>query len=192
MYACAPDSQHHLKTLCIVIWKHGYFCMALCLCPTPLISVPIPCLECIHAPVHEFMFTWLPMSAPSLSIVWWKHGCLCVALCPCLLHPLCIVWWKPGCPCTAECLCPSHLISVPTPCLGCVHASVHVFISTWLPMLVQCPMNSYMETWVLVCGSVCVSQSPCLWSHTMIKMCTCISTCIHVHLPYNVCFTPFE
>ena len=27
----------------------------------------------------------------------------------------------------AVCLCPSHLISVATPSLECVHASVHVF-----------------------------------------------------------------
>ena len=30
-------------------------------------------------------------------------------------------------PCMAVCLCPSYLISVATPCLECVHASVHVF-----------------------------------------------------------------
>ena len=28
----------------------------------------------------------------------------------------------------------------------------------------------------------CVSQLPLLWSHTLIRLCTCISTCIHIHL----------
>ena len=52
---------------------------------------PTPCLECVHALVHEFMSKWLLI---------------------CLVNSLCIVWWKPGCPCMAVCLCPSHLISL--------------------------------------------------------------------------------
>ena len=60
----------------------------------------------------------------------------------------------------AVCLCPSHLISVPTPCLECVHASVPVYMSTQLPMLAQHPMDSLMETWVPLYGSVFVFQSP--------------------------------
>ena len=38
-----------------------------------------------------------------------------------------------------------------------------------------------MKTWVPLCDSVCLSQSPHLWSHTLIKMYTCISTCIHAN-----------
>ena len=112
--------------------------------------------------------------------------------CPCLFHPLCKIRWKPGCLCIAVCLCPSHLISVPTPCLECVHASVHVFVSIGLPMLAKPSMDSYMETWVPLYGNVCVFQSPWFWSLTLIKMCTCITVCIHVHMATHVCFTLFE
>ena len=89
--------------------------MAVCLCPSHLISVATPCLECVHASVHEFMST----------------------LHPCLVHPLWIVTWKVGCPCVSLHVCPSHLILL-LPCLECVHASVHEFMSTW--QLMSCPL----------------------------------------------------
>ena len=79
----------------------------------------------------------------------------------------------------------------PKPWLKCLYVSVHVFMSTQLPMLAQPPMNSYLETWVIMCVTVCVSQSPCFWCHTYIKVCTCISTWIHVHLAPHVYSTPF-
>ena len=63
----------------------------------------------------------------------------------------------------------------------CVNASVHVFMSTWLPMSAPLTMHSLMETWVPVCGIVCLSQSPYFWTHTLVRMCTCISICIYVH-----------
>ena len=132
----------------------------------------LPWLECEYAHVHVFTLKWIPMS-PHIP-----------------MHSLMETWLH----CMAQCMFPSHLISVPIPCLECVHASVHVFMSTQLSMLAQPPMHCYMETWISLCGSVCVcvSQSPYHWSHTLIKMCTCISTCIHVHLTYHVCFTFFE
>ena len=163
-------TTHVCSPLCIVLWKPGCPCMAVCLWPSHLIFVPTPCLECVHASGHEFMSTWLPMSAPTLWIVSWKCGC----------------------PCTAVCLCPSHLISVPTPCLEYVHASVHVFMSVWLPMLAQPPMDSYMETWVPLCDRECVSQSPYFWSDTLVRMCTCIGTWIYVHLTTHVFSTPMH
>ena len=46
-------------------------------------------------------------------------------------------------------------------------------------MLAPCPMDSYMETWVSLCGTVCVFQSPCLWYHTMIK---CVHASVHVFM----------
>ena len=104
---------------------------------------------------------------------------LCPPGCLCLVHPLCIVWWKPGCPCMAVCLCHSHLISVPPPCLDCVCASVHIFMSTFLPKWAQPPMDSYKESWVPVLITFCV-QLPCLWSHTLFRMCTWINTWIYV------------
>ena len=104
---------------------------------------------------------------------------------------MCIVWWKLGCLCMVVCLCPSHLISVIIPCLECVHASEHVFMFTWLPMLAKPPMDSYMESgYPYVTLYVCPSR--CFWSHTLIKMSTCISTYIQVHLTPEVCSTPLH
>ena len=51
---------------CIVTWKHGCPCVALCLCSNHLISVSTPCLECVHTAVHLFMPTWLPISPQTL------------------------------------------------------------------------------------------------------------------------------
>ena len=40
------------------------------------------------------------------------------------------------------------------------------------------PMDSLMENWVPLYGSVFVFQSPHFCCHTLFRMCTCISTCI--------------
>ena len=157
MNLCPPGCLCLVQPLCIVWWKPGCPCMAVCLCPSHLISVATHCLDCVHASGHEFMSTWLLMSGPppkhSLMETWVplygsvfvsqsSHFCchtlfrmctyistsnLCPPGCLYLVQPLCIVWWKPGCPCLAVCLCPSHLISVATPCLECVHG-----IITWI------------------------------------------------------------
>ena len=50
------------------------------------------------------------------------------------------------------CVCTNHSTSGTTPCLECGH----VFMSSQLPMLAQPSMDSYMETWVPLCASVCV------------------------------------
>ena len=236
MNLCPPGCLCLVHPLCIVWWKPGCPCMAVCLCPSHLISVATPCLECVHASVHEFMSTLHPMSGPppmdSYMESWvplcvtacvsqspyfcsytlfriymhqYMNLCTCTpsvhvnvhifvppgSLCLCLVHPLCIVWWKPGCPCMAVCLCPSHLISVATPCLECVHASVHEFMSTLHPMSGPPPMDSYMESWVPLCVTACVSQSPYFCSYTLFRMCTCISTWIYVHLAAYVWSTPY-
>ena len=60
----------------------------------------------------------------------------------------------------AVCLCPSYLISVATPCLECVHASVHEFMSTLHSMSDPPYMDSYIESRVPLCVTACVSQSP--------------------------------
>ena len=117
---------------------------------------------------------------------------LCLPYTPCLVHPLWIVTWKVGCPCVSLHVCPSHLIFVPTPCLECVHASVHEFMSTWLLMSGPPPMHSLMETWVPLYGSVFVSQSSHFCCHTLFRMCTCISTWIYVYLTPHVWSTPYD
>ena len=110
-----------------------------------------------------------------------------------LVHPLCILWCQVGCPCMAVCLCPSHIISVPTPCLECVPA-----ISTWIYVHLTDNVTwctplciVVMETWVPLYGSVFVSQSSYFCCHTLFRMCTCISTCIYVHLTPHISSTTY-
>ena len=158
------------STLCIVWWKLGCPCMAVCVCPSHLISIATPCLECVHVSVHEFMSTLHPMSGP---------------------HPLWIVTWKVGCPCVSLCLCPNQSGCGPTPCLECVHASVNEFISNLHPMSGPTPMDIYMESWVALCVTACVSQSPYFCSYTLFRMCTCIITWIYVQLAAYVWSTPY-
>ena len=55
-----------------------------------------------------------------------------------------------------HCVCCSYPTSGATPWLECVYASGHVFMSTQHAMLAQPPMDSYMETWVLMCVTVSV------------------------------------
>ena len=179
--------------------------MAVCLCPCHLISVATHCLECVHASVHEFMSTLHSMSGPPPWTVAWKVECPCVSLCLCPINPHCgstpcldclhasvhefMSTWLPisgpppmhslmetWVPLYGSVFVPSHLISVATPCLECVHASVHEFMSNLHPMSGPPPMDSYMESWVPLCVIACVSQSPYFCSYTLFRMCTCIST----------------
>ena len=117
---------------------------------------------------------------------------LCLHYTPCLVHPLWIVTWKGGCPCVSPHVCPIHPGCGPTPCLECVQASVHEFMSTWLLMSGPLPMHSLMETWVPLYGSVFVSQSSHFCWHTLFRMCTWISTWIYVYLTPYVWSTPMD
>ena len=117
---------------------------------------------------------------------------LCLPKTPSLVHPLCIVTWNVGCTCVSFHLCPIHPGCGPTPCLECVHASVHEFMSTWLLMSGPLPMHSLMETLTSLYGSVFVSQSPHFCCHTLFRMCTCISTWIYVYLTPHVWSTPMD
>ena len=58
-----------------------------------------------------------------------------------------------------------------------VHASVHVFMSTQLPMLAQPCMDSYMETWVPLCDSECVCPSHPASGQT--PWLECVHTLVH-------------
>ena len=76
-----------------------------------------------------------------------------------------------------HCVWCSKLVCGPTPWLKCVHASLHVFMSTWVQNSGTPPLHSYMETWVPRCGTVCMFQSVHFWSHTLFRMCTCRRRC---------------
>ena len=146
-----------------------------------------PVCHCMCVPVSLFLYLHLISDMCTCTSTWiYVH---LAALC--LVHPLYIVWWKPGCPCMAVSLYPSHLISVATPCLECVHASVHEFMSTLHPMSGPPPMNSYIECWVPLCVTLCMAHSPWLWSHTLFRLFTGINTWIYVHLAAYVCSTHY-
>ena len=144
--------------------------MPVCLCPSHLISVPNTLFR-----MCTFISTWI-----------YVHLTVHV-----YSFPLCLVSWKLGCPYLSLCLCPIHPACVPTPCLEHVHASLHEFMSTLLPMTIPSPMHSLMETCVPLCVTVCVSQSPCLWSPILFRMCTCISTWICIQLAAHIWSTPY-
>ena len=87
------------------------------------------------------------------------------------------------------CACSSQTSSGLTPWLEleCVHASVHICMCTWFPMSPTLRLYSYLQT--LVAPSV--SQSCHFWANTFGTMCTCISTCMHVHVTSNLFCTTF-
>ena len=112
--------------------------------------------------------------------------------CACLFDPIWTVSWKHGCPCVTLCVCNKQPISGNTALLECVHAWVHVFMFIWLPISVWCPVDSYIERWVLLCSTVCMFHLLYLWSHNLVTMCTCTNTWIYVHFTFHVRSTPFE
>ena len=163
MYFCVPDSPYLLHPISILTWKDGFLCVALCVSSSHSTSGPTPFLKCAHASVHYFM------SLPE---------------CTCLFHPIWRVSWKHGCPwCGIVCVCYNQPISGHTALLECVHAWVHVCMFIWLLVSVWCPVDNYMERGVPLCTTVCqYSSKPTCGSFTFVRMCTCMSTCIYVHL----------
>ena len=203
-----PDCPCLFHPIWTVSWKHGCPCVTLCVCHNQPISGHTPLSECIHASIHVFMFIWLPISVwclvdsyieryvPLCGSIFVSHSphyvaSTCMECVHAPVHVLMWTWVLNSAPSPIHsyfgssvwhCLYCSYLFSVPTPCLECVHASVHVFMSTWLPMLAPHHLNSYMKTWVALCGIVCLLHSAYFWSHTFVRMCTCINTCIYIHL----------
>ena len=169
MNLCPPGCLCLVQPLYILWWKPRCPCMAVCLCHSHLISFATPCLECVHESVHEFMSTLHPMSDPPPMNNYMES-------------------WGP---CESLHVCPSRLILVPTPCLQWVHASVHEFMSTLHPKSGPPPMDSYMESWVPLCVTLSLSHPPWLWSHTLFRMWTCISTWIYFHLAAYVWSSPY-
>ena len=138
-------------------------CVAPCLCSSCTSSGPIPWLECLHVSVHVCMCTWLPTSAACPLHTWME---------------ICVVAWCHVCSsCTSSGL---------THCLECVYASVHIWIS-----LISHVCSTPYHSCVQMCGPVCMSQSPLLWSQTLVRMYACISMSMHAHLTPHVCSTPF-
>ena len=119
MCLCQPEFHILLHPL----WKPEWSCVLVFMCPCHPACGPTPWLKCIHGSVHVYMSTWLPISAaPSM-------------------HSLMETWN----PCVALCICHNHPTSSHTPWLECVHASVHVFMPTWLYVRLT-PPTSYWRS----------------------------------------------
>ena len=82
-------------------------CVTMCVCPIHPACVPTHCLECVHVSVHEFI-------SPTAHA--WSNS----------RHSFMETWVPLF---LTVCVCPSHPGGGPTPCLECVHASVHEFMS---------------------------------------------------------------
>ena len=100
--------------------------------------------------------------------------------------------WKHGFLYVELCVCCSQSTSDPTPWLEWVHASVYYLCQPDSQYHLKTPMQSYMEIWVSLYGSVFVSQSSHFCSQSLFRMCTCISTCIYVHLTQNITSNPMH
>ena len=166
---------------------------------------PPGCLCLCPLPMHSLMESWVPLYG-SVFVSQSSHFCchILFIMCSCistwiyvyltlngLVHLLWIVTLRVWSPCVSLHVCPIHPGCGPTPCLECVHASVHEFMSTWLLMSGPLPMHSLIKTWVPLYGSVFVSQSSHFCCHTLFRMCTCISTWIYVYLTPHVWSTPY-
>ena len=106
MCLCPPYPPYLLHPLCIITWN---MCAPVwhCVCITVTLIL-VPHLG-RNVYMHQYMYLCLPDS-------------------PCLLHSISILTWKHGFLCVALCVYSRHSTSVPTPWLECVHASAHVFI----------------------------------------------------------------
>ena len=119
MYLCPHDSQYHLKPLCIGTWKHGCPCMALFVSQSP----------------HMCYHTLFRMCTCISTCSYVKLNSEC---CSTPLHSYMARWV----PMSGIVIMFQFHTSGPTPCLECVDASIHVYMSTQLAMLAQLPMDS--------------------------------------------------
>ena len=161
----------------------------------------------VHASVHVCMSTQ-PMLFPICSIVVWKCMCpsmvpwACTSHCPSgptpwsesvhaslmyacppqpwgLPYAIAVVVPRHVCPCVAKCVCTSHWSSNSSPWQKiCKHHYIQMSTSPQRSSLLHlcscvkhvCPCVAY------------VSVLTNIWLHTLVRKCTCISTCMDVHL----------
>ena len=100
------------------------------------------------------------------------------------MHSLMETWV----PCMSQCMFSSHLISVPILLFrmcSCISTCIYVHPTTHVSSTPYALLHGNLDSSVWQC--VC-PRYPTTGPTTLIKMCTCISTCIHVQLTYNVCF----
>ena len=106
-----------------------------------------------------------------------QYMCLCPSDSSYYLKLLCIVTQKHGSLSVAVYLWPNQLISISSPCLLCVHALLHVFMSSWLSMSASPPIHSYIGSTVWHC----VHCSHLISVSTLSL--ECVHALIHVFMP---------
>ena len=134
------------------IWQ----CVCVCMSTWVLNSAP---------PIHSYMETWVPLSGTVCmlqSCHFWSYTlvsmCICISTC---IYGLCV--------------CSNQPISSPTSSLACVHASVHVLISTYSP----CQLNPLcIVTWKH--GYLCMGCSHAISGPT--PWLECVYASIHVFM----------
>ena len=145
--------------------------------------IGVPLWNCVCVPVPHF---WsLSLFRICVRISTCTHGHLTPKVCSTPLNS----YMEHGWACVALCVF-QHPTLGPILCLECVHTSVYVYISSWLSMSAPTHLSILKETWVLLFGTMCAKVTPHL-VHTLVRMFTCISICVYVHLTPNVCFSPF-
>ena len=162
LHVCSTPMHSYMET-----WVP--MCDTVCVCCIHPTSGATPWLECVFASVHVFMSTWLQMSPETTMhsyVETWVplYGTVFVSQSPHFCsHAL-----------FRKCTCIST-------CIYVIQSSK--FCST--------PLHRYVETWIPMCGMVCMFQSVHFWSHTLFRMCTCIRTCNYVHLTPHISSTPY-
>ena len=61
----------------------------------------------------------------------------------------------------------------------CISKCMNIHLT---PHICSTPLHSCVQTRVPLCGPMGIFQSPPSWSNTLIRMCTCISICMHATL----------
>ena len=131
-----------------------------------------PVWHCVFVTISLFLVTH-----HCQNVYMHQYMYLCSSDSPFQFDALWIVTWKDVCACVALCVCSNYSILGNTPWFKCVHASVHVFMFIWLPISVWCPVDSYMERCVPLCGSIFVSHSPHYVASTCME---CVHAPVHV------------
>ena len=175
MYACQNDSPYlpyPFTQLCINVCALVWSCQHL-----PAIPNLAPYLS---QKIYTHQYVCMSPSPPNLlylHIVLHRYVCLCFCV-----------------PATPLCVCvnvpvTSNLVSKKVRRCTYISTSMHIHMT---PHVSPTPLHSCMSTYESLSGFKCISQPPLISSLSMAKRFTYISTCMHVHLTFQVCSTLFE
>ena len=175
MYFSLPDSPCLLHSISILTWKDGFLCVALCVFQSPDSPYLSPWSHILDR-MCTCISTWTSVYLTPyvcFTLFAYLHGKMGCSVWHCVCLPVTYFW--------------SHTLFKMCTCI-----STLIYVLTWLCMSVPPHLNSFMRTWVPLCDIVCLSQSAWdFWSHTFVRMCTCISTCIYANLSSEFCSSPY-